>query len=276
MSTRYPDDEAPNPFTHFAPRLVGFIILIVLLLVFISSSTHIVPPGARGVLETLGRLDPQFKPEGLTFKLPIIQRVINVSVRQVTQQGKAPSFTADLQNVEVLYDVLYRLPEAKVVELYQNYSGNVYDSLLLPRIQESIKQVCAQYRAEDLVKNREKIKTQVIERLRQAIDGLIIINDLTITNIDLTDDLEKAIEQKTIAEQQSLKKNFELEIASKDAEIKRITAKGEADAIRLQGEALRAAPDVVQLEIIRKWNGQAPQTVVTEKGGANIILPTAR
>jgi regulator of protease activity HflC (stomatin/prohibitin superfamily) len=108
------------------------------------------------------------------------------------------------------------------------------------------------------------------------LDGLVIINDLTVTNIDLTDELEKAIEQKTIAEQQSLKKNFELDIATKDAEIKRVTAKGEADAIRLQGEALRSAPDVVQLEIIRKWDGKAPTTVVTDKGGANVLLPIAR
>jgi regulator of protease activity HflC (stomatin/prohibitin superfamily) len=276
MSMRYPDDDVPNPFTQFAPRLVGGIILIVVLLVVLSSSTHIVPPGARGVLVTLGQPSPAFRPEGLTFKIPFAQQVINVSVRQVTQQGRASSFTADLQNVDVLYDVLYRLPEGKVVELYQNFSGSVYDSLLLPRIQETIKQVSAQYRAEDLVKNREVIKTETIERLRTALDGLVIINDLTVTNIDLTDELEKAIEQKTIAEQQSLKKNFELDIATKDAEIKRVTAKGEADAIRLQGEALRSAPDVVQLEIIRKWDGKAPTTVVTDKGGANVLLPIAR
>jgi regulator of protease activity HflC (stomatin/prohibitin superfamily) len=255
---------------------VGGIILIVVLLVVLSSSVHIVPPGTRGVLVTLGQPSPAFRPEGLTFKIPIAQQVINISVRQVTQQGRASSFTADLQNVDVLYDVLYRLPENKVVELYQNYSGSVYDSLLLPRIQESIKQVSAQYRAEDLVKNREVIKTETIERLRTALNGLVIINDLTITNIDLTDELEKAIEQKTIAEQQSLKKNFELDIATKDAEIKRVTAKGEADAIRIQGEALRSAPDVIQLEIIRKWDGKAPTTVVTDKAGANILLPTAR
>jgi len=276
MSMRYPDNDAPNPFTHFAPRLAGGIILVVVLLVALSSSTHIVPPGTRGVMVTLGQTSPQFKPEGILIKIPFIQQVVNVSVRQVTQQGRAPSFTSDLQNVDVQYDVLYRLPENKVVELYQNYSGSVYDSLLLPRIQEAIKQVSAQYVAEDLVKNRERIKIQVIESLRRAMDGLVIINDLTITNIDLTDELEKAIEQKTIAQQQSLKKNFELEIAAKDAEIKRVTAKGEADAIRLQGEALRAAPDVVQLEIIRKWDGKAPQSVVTDKGGANIILPSAR
>jgi prohibitin 2 len=273
MST-YIDDDAPNPFNQFAPRLVGGIIALVIILVAISSSTHIVPPGARGVLITLGQTNPNFKPEGLTLKLPFIQQVVNISVRQVTQQGRAPSFTADLQNVDVLYDVLYRLPEGKIVEIYRNYSGNVYDSLLLPRIQEAIKQVSSQYRAEDLVKNRETIKIKVIEHLRNAMDGLIIINDLTITNIDLTDELEKAIEQKTIAEQQSLKKNFELDIATKDAEIKRVTAKGEADAIKLQGDALRSAPDVIQLEIIRKWDGKAPQTVVTEKGGASIILPS--
>lgn len=276
MSRDYLDDDSPNRLSSFAPRLVAGAALLIFSLIALSSSTHIVPPGFRGVLITLGKTEPVFKPEGLTLKLPFIQQIANVSVRQVTQQGRAASFTADLQNVDVLYDVLYRLPEARVVELYQNYSGNVYDSLLLPRIQESIKQVSAQYRAEDLVKNREKIKVQVIESLRQAMDGLVIINDLTITNIDLTDDLEKAIEQKTIAEQQSLKKNFELDIATKDAEIKRVTAKGEADAIRLQGEALKASPNVIELEIIRKWDGRAPQTVVTDKGGANIVLPTAR
>jgi regulator of protease activity HflC (stomatin/prohibitin superfamily) len=96
---------------------------------------------------------------------------------------------------------------------------------------------------------------------------------LAITNFDFTDELEKAIEQKTIREQEALAKHFELEKAKKDAEITYVNAEAEARAVKIKGEAIRLAPSVIQLEIVKKWNGVSPQSVVTGRGGADVLLP---
>ncbi|MGF1678640.1 MAG: prohibitin family protein [Candidatus Methylacidiphilales bacterium] len=258
---------------RFGPRLVFGIIGLVMLIALATSSATIVQPGNRGILVTLGQVSPQFKSEGLHFKFPIIQKIESISIRQRTQKGRAPTFSKDLQSVKVEFDALYRVPENKVVELFQGYSGVIYDSLLEPRIQEQMKQVCAQYRAEDLVQNREKVKTEVIERMRKAIDGLIILEDLTISNIELTNELQASIEQKQIAEQEAQKMVYVKQQAELQAEVRIIGAEAEAKAARVIGETLRQNPQVIEMEIARKWDGKAPQTVVTGSGGSNVLLP---
>ena len=114
---------------------------------------------------------------------------------------------------------------------------------------------------------------EALEKIAKDIGSMITIVDFVISNIDLTDHLEHAIEQKTIREQEAIAKQFELEKARKDAEIQIVTAKAEAESVKIRGEALKGSPDVIALEIIKKWDGKAPQTVVTSDKGASVILP---
>jgi regulator of protease activity HflC (stomatin/prohibitin superfamily) len=251
------------------PAVVGIVALAILGF----SCFHVVPPGHRGISVTWGKVNPGAKDEGLTFKKPFIEDILNVSIRQRTVEGSASAFSSDLQIVMVAFKTLYRIPEAKVVELYQKFQGDPYTSLVEPRIQEELKQTTSMYRAEELVKNREKIKAEVLGKVKSAVGDVLFITDLAITNFDFTDELEKAIEQKTIREQEALAKHFELEKAKKDAEITYVNAEAEARAVKIKGEAIRLAPSVIQLEIVKKWNGVSPQSVVTGRGGADVLLP---
>lgn len=248
-------------------------IAMVLIFILLSGFWSIVPPGHRGVSVTLGKVDPVAKGEGLAFKIPLIQTIIKIPVQQITQNGTATSFSSDLQTVEVAYAVLYRIPETKVVELYQQFAGNPYNSLVDPRVQEAIKQVTADYKAEELVKNRMKIKEVVLKKIQNELNGLIDVRDIPITNIDLTDELEKAIELKQVTEQQALAKEYELLKAKKESEITLVNAKAEAEAVKIKGEALANSPRVIDLEIAKKWDGKTPTTVVVGSGGANVLLP---
>ncbi|NJK90645.1 MAG: prohibitin family protein [Blastochloris sp.] len=173
--------------------LVGIGLVLLTAVWFMLSCWSIVPPGHRGVSVTLGKVDPVARGEGLTFKKPFVESIIKMPVQQITQNGKASSFSSDLQTVEMSYAVLYRIPEGKVVELFQDYAGNPYATLVEPRVQEAVKQVTASYKAEELVKNRIKIKEAVLVKIREELSGLIDIRDIPITNIDLTDELEKRL-----------------------------------------------------------------------------------
>jgi len=67
------------------------------------------------------------------------------------------------------------------------------------------------YPAQDIVRKREEIKDKALDAVRLSLGGLMSVDDLILVNIDLTDDLEKAIELKMVMEQQSLAKKFELD-----------------------------------------------------------------
>ncbi len=264
----HPEMDSLHP-TRYIPYVIGGVFLFI----FMLSCYHIVPPGHRGISVTLGKVDPNVRHEGLNFKKPFIEKLVDFPIRQNTVEGQAASYSSDLQTVQVAFKTLYRIPENQVVAIYQQYQGDPYQTLVEPRIQEELKQTTSLYRAEELVKSREKIKTEVLDKVKKAVGDLVFITDMAITNFDFTDELERAIEQKTIREQEALAKSFELDKARKDAEITVVNAEAEARSVKIKGEALRNAPDVISLEIVKKWNGVSPTSVVTGRGGADILLP---
>jgi prohibitin 2 len=247
--------------------------VLIILLILVMGCYHIVPPGHRGISITLGKVDPRARGEGLNFKKPFVEKIYDFAVRQTTVEGSAASYSSDLQTVQVTFKTMYRIPDNQVINIFQLYSGDPYQTLVEPRIQEELKQTTSLYRAEELIKSREKIKIEVLEKVKKAVGELILVTDMAITNFDFTDELERAIEQKTIREQEALAKSFELDKARKDAEITVVNAEAEARSVKIKGEALKSSPDVIQLEIVKKWNGVSPTSVVTGRGGADILLP---
>lgn len=255
----------------------AYVIPIVLLLIVLFSSSAVVNPGHRGVRVTLGRVAPEPLGEGVTFKWPLgFSHVEEINVQQQKVDGDTPCFSSDLQTVKIQYAVMYRLVPAAVVSLYQDFKGEPYQSLVAPRVQESLKQVTAKYTAEALVQKRETVREETLGLVRLAVGGKIEIVDFNVVNIDLSDQLEQAIEAKMVQQQESLKKEFELVSERKEAEIVAVKAEAEAKGVKIRGEALVANPLVLQLEIIKKWNGISPQLVTLGAGGAGgpqVILP---
>lgn len=254
-------------------KIVALVVLGIVAIVVLADGWAIVPPGHRGVAVTLGKVQDDARPEGFTVKLPLLTGVRDMSVRQATSESEAQTFSSDLQTVVVKFNVLYRYPANRVVALFQQYEGDPYKTLVEPRCQEVLKQETAKFRAEDAVKSRDQIKREVLTRVREEIGDIIEIVDFVVNNVDLTDELEKSIEQKQIQEQLALAKAYEVQRAQRQAEITVIEAKAEAEAVKIKGEALRAAPSVIDLEIAKKWNGIAPLYVSTTDGGSNILLP---
>lgn len=234
---------------------------------------NVVPPGHRGVRVTLGSVSEGVLGEGVAVKCPIISSIILVPIQQMTTEGQAECYSSDLQQIKVRYAVLYRIPEKNVVMLYQQYKGDPFASLVEPRLQDAMKQALSKSTAENTIKSRDQIKPKVLELLRAELGGLVDVIDIPIKDAELTPQLEKAIEEKQVQQQQALAKVYELEKAQKDKEIAIVVAQAEAESVRIKGEALKASPEVIQLEIAKKWNGVSPLYVSTTEGGANVMLP---
>jgi prohibitin 2 len=255
-------------------KLVGVAIVIFVIVIAAATSSYVVQPGSRGVEVTLGKVSPVFKPEGFGFKTPFITTIVPVTIRQQTREVAAPCYSSDLQQVNMDLRVLYRVPEASVVQIYQGYAGDPFDSLIAPRVQEALKEVTAMQSAEQIVKNREDIKTKALAATRTKIGSLLVVEDLVIENIDLSKELETAIEAKMVQEQEAAKAKFIQVKAQIEADTVVIKAKGDAESIRIRGEALKQTPAFIDLQIVEKWDGKAPLYVGgAGGGGVNMLLP---
>lgn len=254
-------------------KLIGPIVILLVIIVAAAQATFVVDPGFRGVMVTLGTVNSQFKTEGFGMKAPFISTIIPVLVRQQARPLPSECYSSDLQQVRVNLRILYRIPQESVVKIYQEYAGEPFESLIAPRVQESLKEVAALQSAEQIVRQREQIKNQALVGARKKIGAIIDIVDLVIEDIALSRELETAIESKMVQEQEAAKARFTQQKAEIEASTAIIRAKGEAEAIRIRGEALRNNPSLIDLQIVEKWDGKSPLVVGGGGSGANMLLP---
>jgi prohibitin 2 len=250
--------------------LVTLALLVAVAVVMGLSGTYVVHPGYRGVEVTMGRVSSAFKPDGFGFKAPFVTTITPVSIRQQTAEDKAECYSSDLQQIHIELRVLFRVPEGSVVKLFRGYDGDVFESLVAPRVHEALKEVVASQSAEQVVKNREHIKTRSLDLARKKLGKLLILEDIVLQNIALTKELEHAIEAKMVQEQEASKSKYLQHRAQIEADTAVIKAKGEAESIRIRGEALKQNPAFVELQIVDKWDGFAPLVI---GGAGNMMLP---
>ena len=256
-------------------KLIGVAILIFIIIIAASSASFVVQPGYRGVEVTLGKVSPVFKGEGFGWKMPFTTTIVPVSVRQQTRELTAECYSADLQQVKTELRVLYRIPEGSVVKIYQQYAGDPFDSLVAPRVQEALKEATALQSAEQIVKQREAIKSSALVAAQKKVGDIVVIVDVVIQNIDLSHELETAIESKMVQEQEAAKAKFTQQKAQIEADTVVIKAKGDAESIRIRGEALKQTPAFIDLQIVEKWDGRSPLVVGSGGNGPSILLPMA-
>ncbi len=246
---------------------------IFILAIIGAQLTYIVRPGDRGVQVTLGKVSPNFKPEGIGFKPPFISSIRMMNIRQKTVQMKTTCISKDLQEIETVVNVLYRIPEESVVEIFQKFKGDPFVSLVYPRVDEALKEVTKERTAQNTVQQRDQVKASALEIARAKVGSLIYIADITLEDISLSTKLENAIEQKMVQEQNANKAIFAQDKARIDAQTKIIAAKGEADSIRIRGKALAENPAYIELQIVQTWNGKTPKVISGNQTGAELILP---
>jgi prohibitin 2 len=255
-------------------KLITVAVVVFILVVLASTASYVVEPGTRGIKVTLGKVTDGFLPEGFGFKTPLITRIVPVSVKQRTSALRAECFSSDLQQVIVDVRVLYRVPEASVVQIYRQFAGDPFDSLIAPRVQEALKEVTASRSAVKIVTDREEIKQKAITTARQKIGAILSVEDIVIRSIDLSQELETAIEAKMVAEQEATRARFVQMQTQVEADTVVIRARGEAEAIRVRGEALTLNPAFLRLQIVEKWNGRSPLVIPANPGSpAGLLLP---
>jgi prohibitin 2 len=256
-------------------KVIVAAILAFALAIIATTTTYVVEPGMRGLKVTLGKTADHFLPEGFGVKAPFVTSIVMINVRQRTQAVRADCFSSDLQQVKIDLRVIYRVPEAAVVQIYREFAGDPFDSLIAPRVQEAIKEVTALLTAEQIVKSREEVKKKALAAATHKIGTLLVVEDIVLRDINLSNELEKAIEAKMVAEQQANQARFTQVQTQVEAETAVISARGEADAIRVRGEALRDSPAFLRWKIAERWNGRAPLVVPggPDSTGAALLLP---
>lgn len=147
--------------------------------------------------------------------------------------------------------VLFRPDSTELNNIYRKY-GKDYDGRILPSIvNEVLKSVVARYDANQLLTQREQVSTRIREGLNERLrDFLIVLDDVSITDLHFGPEFTKAIEEKQIAQQQAERAKYLVEQALQDKKSIIIKAQGEARAAKLLGESMAKSPAFLELRRI--------------------------
>ena len=242
--------------------------IIGVLLGFLFSTFTIISAGHQGVQVTLGQVNMVTLNEGFHFINPI-STVNEVSVRVTKAElQQASAGTKDLQVVHTNIVVNYRLDGSKVAHVYKEFGLELEDKILMPAVNESFKATTAHYNSEELVTKRDEVSHAIHQALQDKVGKYgLLVSEISLVNFGFSADYQAAIERKVIATQQKLKAEQDLSRIVIEADQRIAKAKGEAEAIRIQAQAIQSqgGKDYVQLQAIGKWDGKLPNYMM---GGA--------
>lgn len=263
-----------------ANAIGGGIALAVGLAVLIGMSLATVQAGFRGVKTRFGEVVGGSLEPGLHVKLPLIEKIAAVEVREQKMDMETSASSQDLQTVQSKVAVNFR-PEPTSVNMLYDEVGLDYETRILnPAVEETVKAVTAQYTAEQLITKRTEVRDKMETQLRERMAANhLSITKFSIVNFEFSPSFNEAIEAKQTAEQEALRASNdlrriaveadqEIEEARGEAEAIKLRAQAEADAITMMAEAEAKAQellakvvnrDVILLRTIEKWDGIMPK-----------------
>ena len=287
--SRY-QNRRPEINVGMAKLVIIGIIALIIIGVLVGAAVQIVDAGNRGVLLHWNAVDLTQPPleEGLHFVTPFQDSVVELEVRTLKYTKSTTSASKDLQTVSTEITVNYH-PEPNAVHyLYKEVGLDYENRIIQPTVEEVVKQVTANYNAEELITKRPLVKADIEAEIAARLADFNIATEIvSITDFQFSILFAQAIESKVEAEQRALQAENDLkriEVEARQFEAQSIgiaeaniaEARGEAEAINIINQALSNNPYYLEWLKIQKWDGILP--LVTGGDGATpfIEIPTER
>ncbi|HKI51552.1 MAG TPA: slipin family protein [Geothermobacteraceae bacterium] len=180
-------------------ELIALVLAVLFVVVLISSSIRILIEYERGVVFRLGRF-AGVKGPGLRFIIPLVDRLIKVSLRTVAMDVPPQDIiTKDNVSVKVNAVLYFRVVEAdKALIEIENF--NYATSQLA---QTTLRSVLGQSELDDLLAHRDKINQELQKILDRQTDAWgVKVSNVEVKHIDLPVEMQRAMARQAEAERE--------------------------------------------------------------------------
>ena len=176
------------------------IFLVILAVLFLATAIKILNEYERGVVFRLGRVMSRAKGPGLIIIIPVVDRLVKISLRLVAMDVPPQDvITRDNVSVKVNAVIYFRVMDSiKAVVEVENY---LYATSQLA--QTTLRSVCGQAELDELLSDRDKINSQLQEILDKHTDPWgVKVTTVEVKHIDLPQDMQRAMARQAEAERE--------------------------------------------------------------------------
>jgi regulator of protease activity HflC (stomatin/prohibitin superfamily) len=231
----------------------GIVVAIAVAAALFTASVRVVPEYERGVIFRLGRVIGAKGP-GLFFLIPIVDRMVRVSLRTITMEvPRQDVITRDNVTISVNAVAYFNVmdPVRSVVAIENHINGTAQIS------QTTLRSILGQTSLDELLTKRDEIN----QRLQQVIDQLttpwgVKVTVVEVKHVELPESMRRAMAKQAEAE--------------RERRAKVIHALGESEAAQKLADAaeiLEVHPAAMQLRIL------ATMAEVSTERNSTLIFP---
>lgn len=269
---------------------VGLVVVAVIVLVLLFGlvkSFHTIDAGDQGVPVCLGVVGEPLEPgfhvvapwcgvEGVDVRTHTYAMVARNEEGKVAGDDSLNVQASDSVGVKVDAAVIYHLDRAKVAQIYTSFKpvSNI-EEVIRNTSRRQIRDSAAPFTAEALIgAKRADFGRAAQEALKPDLAQYgVVVERVEIRDISPTSESYKAaISAKVEQQQKAQAKEFELDAARKDAEIKKVTAEADAEAQRVRN-GVPPDPKLLQQQYIEALRNSQNRVIITDGKTPVLIDP---
>ena len=251
-------------------NLVGAIISVsgLVLTILVPPSFHQVEAGQVAVVKSLGKVVGTRHP-GTYFDFHLINEYTYFDTTIQKLDVSTASYSSDAQTMEIQMTIQYKIDATKAENILTEYTNMTSLAQRIEKVaDDNVKTVLSQYTAMKIIETRAKISPEVESVIKNEVDDkyYVTVTAVNLTDIQFTDEFEKSVENKVIAEQEKeaaiTKAEQELEVAKLEAEAKIVAAQGDAESQKIIASATAEAMAIKIVELAKSLGFKVTESYI--------------
>lgn len=265
-----PDDQ-PSALVAWFRRSAIYLSIVVLVILFcalllVNRIVYNIHPGERGVRWSrfTGTVLDRDYYEGIRL-IPPWDEMYIYNVRVQETHDTLVLLSSNGLPITISYSCRYQPDLNKLPQLHQTYGPDYAEVMVKPEIASSLREVIGNYRPEEIYARDEQglLEEMQSELESRLVNRFVTVQALLIKELRLTPELEQAINQKLVADQNAQAYEFRLRREQSERLRKEIEARG-----------IKSFEDISGISIL-KWRGiEATEELAKSPNSKVVIIGT--
>jgi len=250
------------------PLVIVTVLILLFIVVYFWPRIFItIKSGEGGVLFSRffgGTITDRIYAEGFHIIAPWdIMNIYNVRVQQARHEMSV--LTIKGMPIRLSLSIRYQPDYYVLGVLHQKVGPQYVDKIVIPEVEATLRTIIGNYEAEEVYSTKRGIVQKFVsEAVNQISERFVRVDDVLITNVELPKLIREAIDLKLEQKQRAQAYEYILQKETKEAERKRIEAKGIKDYNDIIASSLS--------EQILTWKGVLATLKISESENAKVIV----